>query len=92
MHVADLLNPVLVTDRPKIGQISDYIKRETVSALYDSPLITVDYDGVQMEFENMKIKYPGIWSPSIDTLFFCRTLRKENFRNYSTMIEVGSGP
>jgi hypothetical protein len=92
MHVADLPNPVLVTDRPKIGQIPDYIKRETVSALYDSPLITVHYDGVQMEFENMKTKYPGVWSPSIDTLFFCRTLKKEDFKNYSTMIEVGSGP
>jgi len=92
MHVADLLNPVLVTDRPKISQITDYIKRETVSALYDSPLITVNYDDVQMEFENMKIQYPGVWSPSIDTLFFCKVLKGRDFKDYSSMIEVGSGP
>ena len=92
MHVVDLPNPVLVTDRPKIGKIPDYIKRETVSALYDNPLITIEYDGVQMEFENMKIKYPGVRSPSIDTLFFCKSLREQDFKSYTSMIEVGSGP
>jgi len=92
MHVVDLPNPVLVTDRPKIAKITDYIKRETVFALYDSPLITVNYDDVQMEFENMKIKYPGVWSPSIDTLFFCKTLKDIDFKQCSSMIEVGSGP
>jgi hypothetical protein len=92
MHVVDLLNPVLVTDRPKINQIADYIKRETVFALYGSELITVNYDDVQMEFENMKMRYPGVWSPSIDTLFFCKALRAQDLKGYSSMIEVGSGP
>jgi len=90
LHIADLANPVLITDRYKISQIPEYIKRETVSVLFDSPFITINYDDVKMEFE--KFKYFGIRSPSIDTLFFCRTLRKEYFKNYSTMIEVGSGP
>jgi hypothetical protein len=90
LHVADFLNPVLVTDRYKINQISEYIKRETVSTLFDSPFITIDYDNVKMNFE--KFKYPGVRSPSIDTLFFCKTLRSQDFKNYSSMIEVGSGP
>lgn len=90
LHVVDLLNPVLVTDKPKINQITDYIKRETVGALYESPFITIDYDTVQMDFE--KFKYPGVWSPSIDTLFFCKSLKDQDFSTYTTMIEVGSGP
>lgn len=90
MYIIDLPHPVLVTDRYKIDTIPDYIKRETVHTLYDSSFITVDYDGVQMEFE--KFKYPGVRSPSIDTLFFCKTLRDQDFKNYHSMIEVGSGP
>lgn len=58
LHVVDLPNPVLMTDRYQINQIIDYIKRETVSALYESPLISIDYDDVKMDFENMKFKYP----------------------------------
>lgn len=90
IHITDLPNPVLVTDRYKINTIPDYIKRETVHTLFDSPFITIDYDDVKMEFE--KFKYPGVWSPSIDTLFFCKALKEENFKAYSSMIEVGSGP
>lgn len=90
IHVADLPNPVLVTDRYKINQIAEYITRETVHTLFDSPFITIDYDDVKMDFE--KFKYPGVWSPSIDTLFFCKTLKNNDFTNYSSMIEVGSGP
>ena len=90
MHVADLPNPVLVTDRYKINKIPEYIIRETVWSLYDSPFITIDYDDVKMNFE--KFKYPGVWSPSIDTLFFCKALKGGDFKDYSSMIEVGSGP
>lgn len=90
LHVADIPNPVLVTDRYKINQIQEYIKRETVSTLFDSPFITIEYDNVKMDFE--KFKYPGVWSPSIDTLFFCRALKDDDFKDYSSMIEVGSGP
>ncbi len=90
MHVADLLHPVLVTDRNKINQIQEYIKRETVSTLFDSPFITIDYDGVQMDYE--KFKYPGVRSPSIDTLFFCKTLKDIDLSDATTMIEEGSGP
>lgn len=89
-HVADLPYPVLVTDRYKINQIPDYIQRETVHTLYDSPFITVEYDDVRMDFE--KNRYPGVRSPSIDTLFFCKTLKDGDFKDYSSMIEVGSGP
>jgi hypothetical protein len=90
IHVADLPNPVLMTDRYKIGQIQEYIKRETVSALFDSPFVTVEYDDVKMDFE--KFKYPGVWSPSIDTIFFCKSLKECDLKVYSSMIEVGSGP
>jgi len=90
MHVADLPNPVLVTDRYKINQISEYINRETVQALFDSPFLTIDYDDVKMDFE--KFRYPGVWSPSIDTLFFCKNLKTLDFKDYTSMIEVGSGP
>lgn len=92
LHVVDLPNPVLMTDRYQINQITDYIKRETVGALYESPLISIDYDDVKMDFENMKFKYPWVWSPSIDTLFFCRALKNQNLQWYTSMIEVGSGP
>lgn len=90
LHVIDLEKPVLVTDRYKINTITDYIKRETVFTLFESPFVTIDYDNVKMDFE--KFKYPGLRSPSIDTLFFCRGLQKWDFKSYSSMIEVGSGP
>src|SRR3989338_3450829 len=67
LHVIDLEKPVLVTDRYKINTITDYIKRETVSTLFESPFVTIDYDNVKMDFE--KFKYPGLRSHSIDTLF-----------------------
>lgn len=90
LHVVDLPNPVLVTDRYKINTIQEYIKRETVSTLFESPFVTIDYDGVTLDFE--KFKYPGVRSPSIDTLFFCRGLKHIDLTKYSTAIEVGSWP
>lgn len=86
LHVADLPNPILVTDRYKINQIQDYIKRETVSALFDSPFIAIDYDNTTMDFE--KFKYPGVWSPSIDTLFFCRAMKDLRFDEYTSLLEA----
>lgn len=89
--VASFADPVLVTDNEKISQLSDYTTRNTIhTLLQQSKLVSIEYDSVKIDFE--KAKYPGVWSPSIDTLFFARWLKDRDLSQYSSLIEVGSGP
>ena len=87
-HVVTFDNPVLVTDNYKIGQLDPSL-RDTVFALYSSPVRITDYDGTVLEFEQRK--YPGVWGPSIDTLLFCRALERTGLEDVKTAVEVGSG-
>ena len=86
--VASIDHPVLMTDTHKLANIQDYIARETVQLLLRKPMTIVEYDGLRMEFEQGK--YPGVWSPNIDTLLFCRAIKNLDFSEIKTMIEVGS--
>jgi protein-L-isoaspartate O-methyltransferase len=88
VHVATLKNPVLVTDNYRIGQLESTL-RDTVFALFASPVRTTEYDGTSLEFEQKK--YVGVWGPSIDTLLFCRGLRKADLKGVKKALEVGSG-
>ena len=88
--VATIQHPVLMTDDYKFFNIPDYIARQSVQLLLRKPMTIVEYDGVRMEFENGK--YPGVWSPNIDTLFFCRGIKNLEYGDVKSIIEVGSGP
>jgi methylase of polypeptide subunit release factors len=89
--VATLRNPILVTDNEKISQLWDYIARNTIQTLLQqSKLVTIEYDGVSMEFD--KNKYPWVRSPSIDTLLITKRLRNKDLSQYTSLIEVWSGP
>lgn len=89
--VASFINPVLITDNEKISQIWDYIARNTLQTLLQqSKLVTIEYDGVSMEFD--KNKYPWVWSPSIDTLLITKQLKNKDLSQYTSLIEVWSGP
>jgi tRNA1(Val) A37 N6-methylase TrmN6 len=91
MKVATLKDPVLVTDAHRIGELGtdNPVLRDTVFALYGSSHRTTLYDDVSLEFE--QDKYPGVWGPSIDTLFFCRALRALEISERSVAVEIGCG-
>lgn len=73
--VATLYDPVLVTDFEKIGRLPQYDEvekiatRDTVRRLLQFPVLSVEYEGTKIMFEQGK--YDGLWDPSIDTLLFC---------------------
>lgn len=50
------------------------------------PLKVIEYDDVTMDFEQGK--YPGVRSPSIDTLLFCRALKSLDFDNVHSVAEI----
>lgn len=94
--VARLQDPVLVTDSYKVLQISDYIKRETALALMNKSRKITHYDKLVLDFD--QTKYPTLRWPNIDTLVFCRALKKEfennddhRFKMYNIALEVGCG-
>jgi len=87
-YVVTLKNPVLVTDFYKICQLKPTL-RDTVLALFSYPLKITEYENTSLEFEQQK--YPGVWGPSIDTLLFCKALKKLNLNNFKTAVELGCG-
>ncbi|MBI4919630.1 class I SAM-dependent methyltransferase [archaeon] len=80
--------PVLVTDNHKIGQLNPTL-RDTVFALFSYPLKITEYENTSVDFEQQK--YPGVWGPSIDTLLFCKALKKIDLTNVKTVLEIGCG-
>jgi 16S rRNA G966 N2-methylase RsmD len=87
-HVLTIDYPVLVTDNYKIGQLNSTL-RDTVFALFSSPIKTVEYDGTIIAFEQRK--YPQVWGPSIDTLLMAKFLTPEYLANVETVAEFGCG-
>lgn len=87
---ATIKNPVLVTDAYKICAL-DPTTRDTVLKLYESPKRKTEYNGVSINFE--QVKYKGTWGPSIDTLLFCRGLNKvsKQLSKVKTVVEIGAG-
>ncbi|MBI5065491.1 methyltransferase [Candidatus Woesearchaeota archaeon] len=86
--VVTFKNPLLVTDSYKISQLNPTL-RDTVFALFSYPLKITEYENTSLEFEQQN--YPGVWGPSIDTLLFCKALKKLNSNNFKTAIEMGCG-
>lgn len=84
-------NPVLLVDNARNYQLSS-LKRDLVVRLLEFPNRTIEYDGVSVEWsENL---YPGVWSPSIDTILFARSLQKILNHPASvpkTFLEIGCG-
>ena len=87
-HIITFKHPVLVTHNYRISHLEPTL-RDTLFALYGSPVRITEYDNTSLEFEQKK--YPGVWGPSIDTLLFCRALGKTNLTAKKKAIEVGSG-
>lgn len=86
--VASIDQPVLVSDVYKICQFSPII-RDTVFALYASPIKVTEYNGLAFRFEQKK--YPGVWGPSIDTLLFARAMNNVDLSGVKSAIEIGTG-
>ena len=54
----------------------------------------IEYDKVSVEWSD--IKYPGVWSPSIDTALFIKALQRmvsqpEYLENINSFLEIGCG-
>lgn len=89
--VATVKDPVLVTDNHRIAQLGaqSTTLRDTVFALYSTPLRTTEYDGVSLRSDARE--HRGVWGPSIDTLLFCRALNKMDLSGVRTVAEIGCG-
>ncbi|MFN8176348.1 MAG: methyltransferase [bacterium] len=87
-QVVTIDRPVLVTDHARIGALPPTL-RDTLFALYASPIRITRYDGVGIAFD--QARFPGVWGPSIDTLLFCRALRSMDLGSVRTAIEIGAG-
>jgi SAM-dependent methyltransferase len=90
IYVHTFIDPVLVTDNYRIGQLSPTL-RDTLFALYSSWPRTIEYDDVGVTWDNKK--YVGVWGPSIDTLLIAKSLKKilKNNSTILTALEVGCG-
>jgi release factor glutamine methyltransferase len=86
--VATIKKPVLITDTYEVNKFSPTV-RDTVYALYSQAIRITEYDGLVFRFEQRK--YPSVWGPSIDTLLFAKNLKKINFKNIKTVLEIGTG-
>lgn len=86
--VAELADPVLITDLHKMAQLEPRL-RDTVAKLYESPKKTTRYDSTELVFE--QARYPGVWGPNIDTLLMCRTLKQAGLDGVRSAVEVGCG-
>ena len=80
-------DPVLMTDTARIGALAPGL-RDAVHALYGTYPRTVRYDGVEVAWSPMR--YPRVWCPSIDTVFFARAL-KRYAADARSVAEIGCG-
>lgn len=83
----------LIKDNVAISRLPSPI-RDAVIKTYEFPLRITEYDGVSVAWS--EAKYPGVWSPSIDTVVFAYSLRKslvqpKRLINFSSMLEIGCG-
>lgn len=87
-RVAAFDSPVLATDAYRIGRL-DPVLRDTVFALFASPLRVTRYSGTSLIFDERK--YPDVWGPSIDTLLFCKALMAGSCIDAGHALEIGCG-
>ena len=88
IEVTTFANPILLTDTDKICRLPSSL-RDTVFSLYQSYPRTVSYDGISVAWS--PFEYPRVWCPSIDTVFFARTLKKYLNENVKSVVEIGCG-
>lgn len=87
VEVVTFDDPVLITDNARTAALESGL-RDTVFSLYQSYPRTVSYQGVSVSWS--PTKYPRVWCPSIDTLFFARALDKE-LDGVQSLAELGTG-
>lgn len=85
--------PYLLTDNARISKLPS-VKRDQIILLQDFPQKIIEYDGVKIVYSN--IKYPDVWSPSIDTILFARALhnllKTDHYLNkIHSFLEIGCG-
>ena len=85
--------PALITDNAAIARLPS-VQRDLVIRLLEFPQRIIEYDNISLEWSDMK--YPGVWSPSIDTALFIKALRKlfsqpEYLNGVSSFLEIGCG-
>ena len=80
-------HPVLLTDTARIATLEPGL-RDAVLALYESYPRTITYDGTSVSWS--PTEFPRVWTASIDTLFFARTLRRQLVGSRS-FAEIGCG-
>ncbi len=90
LHLARFDRPVLVTDSYRIGQLPSRL-RDPLHALFGRSRRTIEYDGVELAFD--QARFPGVWSPSIDTLLVCRAVRQllPSLLGARSALEIGCG-
>jgi tRNA1(Val) A37 N6-methylase TrmN6 len=88
--IARFERPVLVTDPYRIGLLPSRT-RDPLHALYGRSRRTIAFDGVELAFDQER--FPGVWSPSIDTLLVCRAIRGalHALRGARSALEIGCG-
>jgi hypothetical protein len=89
MFVASIPEPILLTDSYWIGQQAATL-RDTLFSLYNSRPRFVEYDGVEVYWDDSHV---NVWCPSIDTILFAAALapllKKE--KGIESAIEIGCG-
>jgi len=80
-------HPVLLTDTARIAALEPGL-RDAVLALYESYPRTISYDGTSVSWS--PTEFPRVWTASIDTLFFARTLSRQ-LDGVRSFAEIGCG-
>jgi tRNA1(Val) A37 N6-methylase TrmN6 len=88
MLVAEFPSPVLLTDNARMAEMSGGV-RDALLALYASYPRTVEYGEVSTDWSPHL--YPRVWCPSIDTIFFARTLKGYLGEEVAEVAEIGCG-
>ncbi len=88
VHVVTFEDPILMTDHYRAGLL-DPVMRDTVITLLNSNKRIVEYENTKLRFD--QDRYSQLWSPSIDTLLFCRALHECDLKDKKKAIEIGSG-
>jgi hypothetical protein len=85
--VTSFRDPLLLTDNARIAELDPGL-RDAVFQLYQAFPRTVEYDGCEVSWS--PDRYPRVWCPSIDTVFFARGIRSSRIGRRS-VCEIGTG-
>ncbi len=88
--VATIEDPVLVSDSSAIlQQVKEYFARETALLLISKWYKVTEYDGTVLPFDQNK--YPTLWWPNMDTMFFCKGMNEVDLSGVKHAIEICAG-